>query len=557
MVGRREKVKKLVTDFRIVIWIVLVVFSLFSIFSGESGVVVKAVASNSPLKGKIFPGDVITWINEKPVKSVQDVYEFNNFSGVIRMKVNNKLVLADVNKNLGIEVEERGGNLKFGLDIGGGVRVLLEPVKNVSGELIEETKEVLKARINVFGLKEAKFNVISVGGKKYIQIEMAGGSISDIKEVLEKQGMLEAKIPKTVELVDNKGYFVLGRKKIEVMVENNSVMINNTVLKKGERIEIEGIEFEILNITEDKIVFAGIVFNSTDVKKVCMVDEPNICRVTLFYNPKTKLYEFSFEISISLEAAERMKKLTQDMRIVYDRFGRKVLKDGYLLLYLDNELIDMLSIDPGLKGKIVTQAAITGARESREEAKNEMKILQTVLSSGVLPVELKLVQVDEISPVFGEEFLKEIILIAVIAQACVAAIIFLRYRNPKIAIPMIIVSASEVIIILGIACWINWTIDLPSLAGIIAIVGTGVDAQIMIVDEIISGRRKIYSIKEKIKHAFFIIFSSAATTFVAMLPLLTAGAKEMQGFAVTTIIGLFIAVFITRPAFGKIIEEIL
>lgn len=557
MVDGKEKIKKLITDFRIIIWLTLVILSLISIFSGKNGVVVASVSDISPLKGKIFPGDVITWINENSVKKPEDVYKFNNFSGVIRIKVNNKLILADVDRNLGIEVKKFTGNLKFGLDIGGGIRVLLEPIKNVSNDLIEETKEILKARINIFGLKEAKFNVIHVGNKKYIQIEMAGGTISDIKEILEKQGVLEAKIPKTIELKDGKGNFVLGNKKFEVIVKNNSIKINNIILKHGEKIKIEGIDFEILNITKNNAILLANVFNSSDIKKVCMVDQPNVCRVVLFYNPNTQLYEFSFEISISLEAAEKMKKLTESMRIIYDPMGKKILEDGYLFLYLDNKLIDTLVIDPSLKGKVVTQAAITGARESKEEAKKEMKLLQTILSSGILPVELKIVQIDEISPVFGEEFLKELFLIVIIAGVSVSFIVFLRYRNPKIAVPMIIVSASEVVIILGIATWINWTIDLPSLAGIIAILGTSVDSQIMIVDEIISKRKKIYSIKEKIKHAFFIIFSSATTTFVAMLPLLTVGAKEMQGFAITTIIGILIAVFVTRPVFGKIIEEIL
>lgn len=557
MVDRKEKMKRLLLDFRIIVWLALVVVSLFTLFLGKAGVVVTSVSDSSPLKEKVFPGDVITWINEKSVKSPKDVYEFENFTGVVRIKVNNKLVLANVNKNLGIEVEKVTGNLKFGLDIGGGVRMLLEPAKNVSSELIDETKEILKARINVFGLKEAKFNVVEIGDKEYIQVEMAGGTIGDVKEVLEKQGKLEAKIPKVVEIKNGTGVLKLGGKKYEVRVYNESVKVGNITLKLNERKEIDRIEFEVLNITEKSVTLAGIVFNSSDVKKVCMVDQPNICRVTFFYNPKANLYEFSFEISISLEAAERMKKLTQDMKIVYDQTGKRVLKDGFLFLYLDNKLIDSLTIDPGLKGRVVTEAAITGARKSKDEAKREMKVLQTILSSGVLPVELSIVQVDQISPVFGEAFLKEIILIAIIAEIGVITIVFLRYRNPKIALPMIIVSASEVVIILGIASWINWTIDLPSLAGIIAILGTGVDAQIMIVDEVISGRKRIYSIKEKIKHAFYIIFSSAATTFVAMLPLLTAGAKEMQGFAVTTIIGLLLAVAVTRPVFGRIVEEVL
>ena len=559
MVGRKkEKMIRLLKDYRIILWLAFVIVSLILLFPYKSGVVVKSVSEDSPLKGKVFPGDVITWVNEKRIKSAEDLYAFNNFTGILRLQVNGKLVLAEVNKNLGISVEQAKGNLKFGLDIGGGVRVLLEPEENASTEIIEAAKEKIEARINIFGLKEARLTLIDVGKKKYIQIEMAGGEIGDVKEVLERQGKLEAKIPKKVEIENKKGYLLLGGKRLKVEIINESaVAVNGSIYAINQTFYLENIEFEIGNITSNSVTFFAKVFDSQDVKRVCMVEQPGVCRVFLFYNPKTGLYEFSFGISISKEAAERMKKLTQDMKIVYSPSGERVLKDGVLMLYLDGKLKDVLTISPELKGKLVTEAAITGAEKSKEEAKKEMRILQTILSSGTLPVKLKIVKIEEISPLFGAEFLKEVIIIAFIAEAVVVSIVFLRYRNFKISIPMIAVSASEVLIILGIASLINWTIDLPALAGIIAVLGTGVDAQIMIIDEALSERKRIYSLKEKIKRAFFIIFSSAATTFVAMLPLLSVGAKVMQGFAVTTIIGLLVAVFITRPAFGKMVEEML
>ena len=47
------------------------------------------------------------------------------------------------------------------------------------------------------------------------------------------------------------------------------------------------------------------------------------------------------------------------------------------------------------------------------------------------------------------------------------------------------------------------------------------------------------------------------TIVVAMIPLLFAGAGLLKGFALTTIIGASVGVFITRPAFAATIETLL
>jgi preprotein translocase subunit SecD len=63
--------------------------------------------------------------------------------------------------------------------------------------------------------------------------------------------------------------------------------------------------------------------------------------------------------------------------------------------------------------------------------------------------------------------------------------------------------------------------------------------------------------KDRIKNAFFIVMASYFTLVVAMLPLLSAGAGLLQNFALTTIAGISIGVFITRPAFAVIAETLL
>jgi len=46
------------------------------------------------------------------------------------------------------------------------------------------------------------------------------------------------------------------------------------------------------------------------------------------------------------------------------------------------------------------------------------------------------------------------------------------------------------------------------------------------------------------------------TALVSLLPLIWAGAGLLKGFAITTIIGISVGVFITRPAFSEVVKRI-
>jgi preprotein translocase subunit SecD len=135
--------------------------------------------------------------------------------------------------------------------------------------------------------------------------------------------------------------------------------------------------------------------------------------------------------------------------------------------------------------------------------------------------------------------------------------VFARYREWRISIPMVVTMVSEVVILLGVAALIGWRLDLAAIAGIIIAVGTGVDDQIVIADETLRKERKEKTLgwAERLKRAFFIIMAAYFTTVVAMLPLWFAGAGLLKGFALTTILGVSIGVFITRPAYAKMLDH--
>jgi preprotein translocase subunit SecD len=552
-------------EWRILLVIVLVILSIFLIApSSQNGVVVKSINSDSPLSGKIQIGEVITWANEKEINSPQELYEFENenFTGIFRFMHSGKLDLAYIKDGyFGISVTKKSiTNLEFGLDLVGGTRVLLKPKGNVTDEVVQQAIATLETRINTFGLREAKFQPIKdVAGNSYIQIEMAGGTKEEIENLLAKQGKFEGKIERIVSLKNNTGSLTLNEKTYYVELDNDTVLINNTALKENQTINIDGIDTQLFNITDENVILMLTTFTGKDIQSVCLQEQTGICvsRITKSGNG----WEFNFQVFISQEGAERFANVTNDMKIVTDPdTGTKYL-DGKIYLYLDEKLITSLSISADLKGKAYTTPAITGFRLSRDEALKEQLMIKSILQSGSLPVSLEIIRSDQISPVLGGEFLRDALLALIVASLAVAGVIYFRYRKFKILIPNMLWSAFELIITLGAASLIKWTIDLSSIAGLIAAIGSGTNDQIMMIDEILIGggeeEKKIYTLKQRLKRSFFILFGSAATVIASVLPMLFVGIGAMRGFAVVTILGVLIGIVITRPAFARVAEIIL
>ncbi len=220
----------------------------------------------------------------------------------------------------------------------------------------------------------------------------------------------------------------------------------------------------------------------------------------------------------------------------------------------------------------VYNAVIEGTSPTKADAEKKVIATQVLLSSGNLPVKILPIcgttfaenteqcggKETTFDPALGEKFLSISAIIGIIAIIVVSIIIFIRYMKMTLVIPVMLTCLSEIIIILGFASMIHWELDLLAIAGIIIVVGTGVDNQIVILDETLKrGKKKeVVSIVERIKSAFFIIFVSAGTMIVVMLALMGVEAGMLKGFAFTTIAGVLIGVIITRPAFAKIVEYI-
>ncbi len=137
----------------------------------------------------------------------------------------------------------------------------------------------------------------------------------------------------------------------------------------------------------------------------------------------------------------------------------------------------------------------------------------------------------------------------------VSVFIVIRYRKIFLVAPILLTTLLELFIIVSIIGLVG-TIDLAAVAGMIAVVGTGVDAQIIITDEMLGRCGDNTSAKSVLGNAFYIIWTDAALLVIAMLPLFfSTSLVTVVGFSESTIIGALLGVLVTRPAYSAILSR--
>lgn len=487
----------------------LMIFNWSTLFA--SGVEVRSIERNSTAYQKgIRQGTIIQEINSLKIESQEDYIEAISkaFTSGNETKITiktDKETLIFLAKNLSeITVEPiPRTKVKTGLDLSGGTRAIIRPENFTANQAeIDDLVAITDQRLNAFGLNDITVrSAKDLEGNNFMIVEIAGATPSDIKSLLGQQGKFEAK-------VGNKSVFEGGNKDVSDVCRNDATC--------------------------------------SGVRECSPGQGGYIC-------------SFSFVIYLNEEAAEKQADATSNLAL--DETGQYLNESLYL--FVDNQQVDSLKIGSSLRGQVTTEILIqgSGSGPTREEAiksaKENMNRLQTILLTGSLPYKLEIVKLDTISPTLGKEFRKNIILLGAIVFVIISVALFVKYRKIKITLAVILTMFSEALLTLAIASFIKWNLDATAIAGIIAGMGTGVNDQIVIIDETLTGgESNNESLKQKVKRALFIIVGAFLTIIAAMLPLFWAGAGMLRGFALTTIIGVSVGIIITRPAFADIIRQI-
>lgn len=510
MVCGEKEMRKL--SWKIWLLIIVLIFSIISIFGLvptflQKGVLITSVGTNSTaFEQGLRQGQIITNVDGQEIENLADFSEImkNKFTGesvklILTTKDSEVILFSNTAPEITVSKIPKT-NIKLGLDLSGGSRALIQAQeKKLSAAEMNDLVDITNNRFNEFGISDISVRpVTDLAGNRFMLVEIAGATPKDLEDLLSKQGKFEAKIG------------------------------NDTVFVGGNK--------DIASVGRDA--------QSARIESCGQIEGGYSC-------------SFSFLLVLSAEAANNHAKITDKLTV--DKENPEYLSES-LDLILDDNLVDTLLISKSLKGRVTTQISISGSgqgitqADAYDDAQASMKKLQTILITGSLPYKLEIVKLDTISPVLGQEFIKSIFLAGFAAFFAVSIIIFARYRKIKASLALLATSTSEIIIILGIASFIGWNLDLPSIAGIIATIGIGIDQQIIILDE--AKQNLFLSIKQRLKRAFTIILGAYFTALVALLPLLWAGAGLLKGFAITTIIGITAGVLITRPAFADMIGMI-
>ena len=207
---------------------------------------------------------------------------------------------------------------------------------------------------------------------------------------------------------------------------------------------------------------------------------------------------------------------------------------------------------------------ITGGRSeiSGHFTVEEAKDLANVLKSGKMPAPAHIVQEDVVGPSLGQEAIHAGLISFIVAFAMVLIYMIFYYG----LIPGLIADFAllcNVFFIFSVLASFRAVLTLPGIAGIVLTLGMAVDANVLIYERIREELRKNSNVKTALakgyENAKSAIIDSNVTTILTGIILFMFGTGPIKGFATTLIIGVvcsfFTAIYISRLIFEWLLNR--
>ena len=160
-----------------------------------------------------------------------------------------------------------------------------------------------------------------------------------------------------------------------------------------------------------------------------------------------------------------------------------------LSMYLDKDQIFSAPLAPELAASLQKTPSRSMVAEvgSGDAGSQKAKVLYIDLKEGALPVNVRVIGSGQVTAALGDQFKKQIVIAGLLALLAVGGMIYWRYRVRRIVLPLTATSTSEVIMILAVLSALGQQLDLAAIAGLITVIGTGVDQLVIITDRLMRG----------------------------------------------------------------------
>lgn len=480
--------------------------------------------------------------------------------------------------------------LKLGLDLQGGMRVVLEVDKskldeNAAKDARARALEIIRNRVDEFGVSEP---VIQAQGEDRIVVELPALQDPDrARNLIGKTALLEFKI---VESPENSEILIkrldpIAAKLVsatsstskadtaanpfvdpfadstkETDTAGTFADIDNTVSAAlsqymdyaGPFYSVVEADFNTVNrILEDPTVKAAI---PPDVEFAWSTRSEliNGQKIRPLYLLKKKIEMSGTHLTDANPNYDQFHKPVVDF--VFDREGGdmfgKVTGPNIgkpLAILLDGKVESA----PNIRSKIRDKGQITlGGTATFFDAKD----LATILRAGALPAPVKIVENNVIGPTLGHDSVEAGKNGLLIALALVMVFMFVYYKFSGLIADIVLIL--NIFFLLAIMAGLGATLTLPGIAGIILTIGITVDASVLIFErireEVKTGKKISAAIDAGYDRALTSIVDSNLTTLIAAGVLYYFGTGPIKGFAVTLGAGIMISLY-TSLIVGKTI----
>jgi preprotein translocase subunit SecD len=222
-------------------------------------------------------------------------------------------------------------------------------------------------------------------------------------------------------------------------------------------------------------------------------------------------------------------------------------------IFLDNEAL----ATPTVQGVIEANGSISGMPLETREGRTGARELVVQLNAGALPVELTVLQEQNVDATLGSDAVSRSVLAGEIGLLIVILFMVLYYR-----VPGLLASAALVVyavITLAVFKLIPVTLTLAGIGAFVLSVGMAVDANILVFErmkeEMRDGRSFATALEVGFRRAWPSIRDSNVATLITTVILFILGggitlpgvgtfeAPLVQGFAITLALGVFISMF--------------
>lgn len=210
-----------------------------------------------------------------------------------------------------------------------------------------------------------------------------------------------------------------------------------------------------------------------------------------------------------------------------------------MAIVLNGEIVTAPKINTKLPGGGIIEGGGAGFTQA------EVKDLITVLRSGSLRIKPELLSKSRVGASLGENYVSTAFTSTLTALGVIVLFMLAYYR--KLGLFSVIGLVINLLLMMGALSFLQATLTLPGVAGVILTLGMAVDGNILIFErlreEMGRGLKLVQAVKSAFDRAAVTIVDSNLTTLLAGLILQNVGTGPIRGFAVTLNIGILTTLF--------------